>query len=793
MQFSGFLQGAIVLLPLVQLAQPEARGDARQDYLNLALSLSHDYRLDNAQAAKEPKRSDLEKLAKSASEKSIQQAATMLMNGIDAAEKERLAARQMDEEQRRIARERLAAIERGEYVYEEEYDDVMPDGRVTRRKRVVDKSLIPFLWNSARLNAPDESTDPQWLAFKLRIATERSRSSGWDQVLPGVADRLAGPLSRQPLVAIKYLADGPGGVPISETQPGYGDGLPGREPFRGRYVARNLANRDLHNVTLAVEMFHYSTLPDPTLRHVYFIPLWKKDATVEFSRTFLPDPKRGGAKYQVSALETDASGHFVAISELSMMAGVVRMRSALWSDETRQAPTMSELPERANIVAPTLIKLAERRVKSKYAVTPENRPASPPGTTKGKSSEEWTQMMLEELARPVLAFMPANSEYARRAERLLKDFRAVRAELLANPDPDLLAACAEGKRYAGKWSTRSAAGEFGILFLDRDAAGKRIRAEVFDPLQPERRRLVAGFIARASEALQEVEWIMLEPFSTGATVAEPTTTTKKKGAEPPKNDTDPLREEIKSYRFKLGDGIGTLNGHTSLSELPTAAYGYDSIGFILQATAVDAKELAEAKKREQAAPREQPREAFAEVPVLARNPAKGMRPTPGQPGTVPVPAPAETTPRPPLAERNRTPLVPSRPAITPPMPGASSNSVVVDDVEYVYQGAARRGAVLIVTVLATSKQGDREAPRGAMTLVEADGRRFMGQPTGGRGSQAELKEGKPAKLTWQFGGKGFGGGTLPIPTVGKNVNFSSVSISAGFKSIEFRDVPASGK
>jgi hypothetical protein len=249
-----------------------------------------------------------------------------------------------------------------------------------------------------------------------------------------------------------------------------------------------------------------------------------------------------------------------------------------------------------------------------------------------------------------------------------------------------------------------------------------------------------------------------------------------------------LREQIKSYRFRLDDGEGTLIGQASVNELPRAGFEYSPLGFTLQSTAVDAKALAEAKQREQAAPREQPREAFAEVPRLAPNPAKGMRPGQPQPGKETEP-PAEKPARPQLAERDRTPLAPSRPTIAAPMPGDSPFSVVVDDVEYVFQGASRKGAVLIVTVLATSKQGDREGPSGAMTLVDADGKRFTGQPEGGRRSRTELKAGKPTKLTWEFGGRSFGGGTLPLPAVAKEAQFSRVSIGVGRNAIEFRDVP----
>jgi len=168
---------------------------------------------------------------------------------------------------------------------------------------------------------------------------------------------------------------------------------------------------------------------------------------------------------------------------------------------------------------------------------------------------------------------------------LLDDFESVRTELLKNADETLLAACAEGQRYTGRWFAPGVTGQLALLFISCDASGKRIRAELFDPHKPERRRLLAGFIAR--------KMIMLEPLFPD------------KGG-----DTKILDSSVKSYRFKLEQG--QLLGEGSRNDLEQASYDGDQKRITLKSAPGDAKELAEAKKRNQAAPSAQPREPFAE-------------------------------------------------------------------------------------------------------------------------------------------------------------------------------------
>lgn len=122
-------------------------------------------------------------------------------------------------------------------------------------------------------------------------------------------------------------------------------------------------------------------------------------------------------------------------------------------------------------------------------------------------------------------------------------------------------------------------------------------------------------------------------------------------------------------------------------------------------------------------------------------------------------------------------------------------SVTVDDVEYVYLGSERKGAAFIVTVLATSKNGDHPGPQGAMTIIDTDGEKYTGHPVI-KGGRATLKEGVPIKLSWQFGFNNFTGAARGGAPGSKVTRFAAVVIQYRLiggeneNTIDFKDVPA---
>jgi hypothetical protein len=199
--------------------------------------------------------------------------------------------------------------------------------------------------------------------------------------------------------------------------------------------------------------------------------------------------------------------------------------------------------------------------------------------------------------------MPVEDELAKRAQRLLEDFESVRPELLKKKEAELLAACAEGRRYAGRWDAPGLFGELCVLFISCDATGQSIRAEVFDPRQPELRRLLAGFIALDRSTQKRT--IMLGPVIPDQG-----------------GDSAILASSVKSYRFRLNEGL--LSGDGSTSELGYGS-GPSPMPIRLKPAPGDAHELAEAKQRNQAAPAAPPRKPFAENSDHVRVPLKEAR------------------------------------------------------------------------------------------------------------------------------------------------------------------------
>lgn len=124
----------------------------------------------------------------------------------------------------------------------------------------------------------------------------------------------------------------------------------------------------------------------------------------------------------------------------------------------------------------------------------------------------------------------------------------------------------------------------------------------------------------------------------------------------------------------------------------------------------------------------------------------------------------------------------------------STTRVTVNDVDYVYAGTTRASGYMLVTILATSRNGDQPMRTGHLTLIDPDGEQYRGLPTSQNGLQSTLKEGVTLKLTWKVGGLGpFGQSLGPVPPT-RVTRFAAVTIEPNALnldgSVEFRNVPA---
>jgi hypothetical protein len=103
----------------------------------------------------------------------------------------------------------------------------------------------------------------------------------------------------------------------------------------------------------------------------------------------------------------------------------------------------------------------------------------------------------------------------------------------------------------------------------------------------------------------------------------------------------------------------------------------------------------------------------------------------------------------------------------------STLTVTKDNIEYTYKGITRSGQDAYVHLLVTSKDGDRPAPFGQMTLIDGEGNKYIGMPPPGMGFNLaqNLKEGIPVIDTF----------------VGLTVDKDLIS---GKSAVDFRNVPA---
>lgn len=121
-------------------------------------------------------------------------------------------------------------------------------------------------------------------------------------------------------------------------------------------------------------------------------------------------------------------------------------------------------------------------------------------------------------------------------------------------------------------------------------------------------------------------------------------------------------------------------------------------------------------------------------------------------------------------------------------------SATADKVEYAYQGSVRNGNMVIVTVLATSKEGNRAEVRGQMTLIDEEGNKFVGHRVRDTSPVQDLRESVPVKLHWEFGGSNSLGAAAPPAPAAKVKRFAAVIIDHNYigrgpQTIEFRNVP----
>ncbi len=565
----GVAPGAYVppdpkLMPKPPQPDPATKSKAQSAYVELAKVLSNDYSLAGNDVVSKVLPEMMIAIEKNSSEPALQKAAHHLVTYDQKTNSLLDKAIQGRDQSLASAKAQLSRAERGDYTHTEtyEYYDEGAGRWVQKSVQVDDNPTVAYLSMSQMLIAQGTSDDMirNRIERQKFIMLQKAKAASWKELLPAMADRFSGQVSSRPLVNVRFV---PEEKPYDRSMLDnyWPTGL--SEFFQGKYLARNVSGKELQHVTFAVDFHHFSTLPQPTTRHVYYIPRWKQDEEVELSTILFPDLVGTGKRYYVPKFPDGRGMNAAPNLELPDMCGVVKLTFTVWANEGKQNATSISIPERLLKIVPVLIEGAEITLASSMypfeaaSATSKSSTTKPKSSTNGKDSDKKgtpkPPASMEERARetlslylePLLTELPEGSPSAQRIRKILANPRDVREEIVQKRKTDLLAACRAGQRYLGNYSDRDHEIEMGLLFVDCDPAGQAIRVELFDPEKPSQTRPWGGFISH--DPRNNSEFLYLVPLDKAT---EPTASARN-GLQ-----ADPFSPDATSFMLSLTKAAG---------------------------------------------------------------------------------------------------------------------------------------------------------------------------------------------------------------------------------------------
>jgi hypothetical protein len=186
-----------------------------------------------------------------------------------------------------------------------------------------------------------------------------------------------------------------------------------------------------------------------------------------------------------------SDSYLTASAPQSSLGAVVQTSIRVYAKEARQEPTTAPDTVGVENVVRTRLREVESAIVLPGAVERPNKPSSTKAGQPKELPEERTQKWVTGQLSSLAALLPPNHELQGRVQRLLKDFRPVREELLAARDSNFLEGFAVGTRYEGKLYN---AGRYGLIIVAIEAGGKEVWAELYDPQNPDAGRTFAGAV-----------------------------------------------------------------------------------------------------------------------------------------------------------------------------------------------------------------------------------------------------------------------------------------------------------
>ncbi len=579
---------------------PPVKGPVQDAYAGIAKEITESYRLAGDRVNGDPLARFMDTLARNSTVPEVRLAASHIVGlNVDSVKEVERAKQRRDEIIER-AKSRLARARRGDFTHDEtfEYYD-SGAGRWVQQSRTIDDNFWAEHWSNIELYYAEKDTDGV-IANRIdavkHTRMHSSRARAWDELIPELPEQFSGPQSSSPLVTVRFTPVERNITPevASQYRPqGYS------ELFQGRYVAKNISGRELHHVTFAVDLFHFSTLPRVTSRHVYYVTRWKNGEELELSNMLVRDPTRGGNQYHLPIFHRNGDANTLPNPELLEMAGVVRMVLTVWSNQAKQRATTIDLQQRIDKIAPALIEIAENTLRSPQfdfsavkpsKVTSLNRRNQISTSIRSEreqiqSMEKRATLILGRYLLPLMLVLPANSPYAARAKELLASPSKALAKIQNQIPTELLQACAAGKTYRGAFSGVGNAGELGIIFTECLGDGRTIRAEIFNPKHPAQTRPLGGYLAKNRDGLQIIFLYALGVSSEWTAPAHDS------------NAIDPFRPNVLIFGFELSDGdlTGLCCTGNSLESYHSPPFG--SMSYKLSPIESTDAQLKDAQKR----------------------------------------------------------------------------------------------------------------------------------------------------------------------------------------------------
>ena len=341
------------------------------------------------------------------------------------------------------------------------------------------------------------------LPDRVQFDLEQDRLAAWKKLI-GQASQLY-PKAKKQQSAIKLVLAPPAGGKAAS------------------FLATNSTNKELSDVTLAIELIDATTSPSPTAAEYYFIPNWPAGQKLHFPATCVPNVL---SDQLLAATTTSPS--------LPDLRGITEVRAAAWSDQVIQPAQTTKVEASADSIARMQLDEAYRLIGDSMRRAP-TRPAPPANATPAALAATARnnaivmgpvippKMVLADtapavvqaraIAQKVVDLNPPQAGLVDQAKALLADPDGALHDLRKKQLDDFVNAIPERKQRPGVWTIHKpgalakvsshggreslakgggAAGRLMLIIEQRSKEGMDVGATLFAPDQPNVRKKFNG-------------------------------------------------------------------------------------------------------------------------------------------------------------------------------------------------------------------------------------------------------------------------------------------------------------